>query len=147
MSIIILAQSLKNDGTADIQIDGEFSPPPEKQQPLNAFYKNGRKAKPKKFGKYELEFGIVPDLLPINSIYCFMVNGEEKDNMGRNSPIAIQAKLTEIQDIIPHLKNFLLKSGRTISKEKMERLEGKIKFERGTLKALIRSGLSKIIGG
>jgi len=142
MSIIILAQSLKNDDTADIQIDGEFTPPLEKQHLLNAFYKNGKKAKPKKYGKCELEFGVVPGLLPINRIYCFMVNGEEKDNKGRNSPIAIQAKLTEIQDIIPHLRNFLQRSGRTISSQKMKCLERKIKSERH--KAFIRRCISKI---
>lgn len=149
MSIIILAQSLKNDGTADIQIDGEFSPPPEKQHRLTAFYKNGSAAKLKKCGGCGLEFGVVPGFLPIDSIYCFMVNGEEKDNMNRNSPIAIQAKITEIQDIIPHLKKFLQSSGRTISKEKMEALARKIKFERDTLKSLIRSFFSQvpIIGG
>jgi len=124
MSIIILAQSLKNDGTADIQIDGEFSPPPEKS--LNAFYKNGSSAKLKKCGNCGIEFGVAPGLLPI---YCFTVNCEEKDNVGRSSPIAIQASLTEIKEIIPHLDNFLQKSGRTISNEKRKNLKGKIDYE------------------
>jgi len=151
MSIIILAQSLKNDGTgtADIQIDGEFAPPPEKQHPLAAFYKNGGAAKHKKCGGSGLQFGKVPGLLPINSILCFMVDGEEKDDMGRNSPIAIQAKLTEIQYVIKHLENFLQKSGRTISQEKMKAIKGKINFERKKACIRIRRFLSQIqiIGG
>lgn len=149
MSIIILAQSLKNDGTGDIQIDGEFSPPPGKQRALNAFYKNGSSARLKPCGNCGIEFGIVPGLLPIDSICRFTVIGEEKDDIGRNSPIAIQAKLTEIQDIIPHLNNFLQKSGRTISQEKMKKLKGKINYERNTLGAWIRTALSRIpvIGG
>ena len=144
MSIIIVAQSLKNDGTADIQIDGEFSPPPEKLRLLNTFDKNGSSVKFKKFGNCGIEFGIVPGLLPINSIYCFTVNCEEKDNMSRISPIGIQARLTEIQNIIPHLETFLKKSSRTISPEKMKNLKGKINFERNTIRALIRAAFTQI---
>jgi hypothetical protein len=144
MSIIILAQSLKGSGSADIQIDGEFCPPPNKQRRLNAFYKNGKAIKFRKCGKCGIEFGIVPGLLPVNSVFGFMIDGEEKDDLGRDSLICIQAKLTEIQDIIPNLENFLQKSSRTILPEKMKKLKEKIEYERNTLKALIRTALSQI---
>jgi len=137
MSIIILAQSLKNDGTADIQIDGEFSPSPKKS--LYNFYNDARSVKTKKCGNCGIEFGIVPGLLPINSKYYFVLNCEEKDDIGRNSPIAIQAKLTELQDIIPHLEVFLQKNGKTISDEKIESLKKIIDFKRNSLKALIKA--------
>jgi hypothetical protein len=144
MSIIILAQSLKGSGSADIQIDGEFCPPPDKQRLLNAFYRNGKAIKFRKCGRCGMEFGIVPGLLPVNAVFGFVIKGEEKDDLGRDSLICIQAKLTEIQDIVFHLENFLQKSGRTISQEKIESLKRKIEFERNTLKALIRAALSQI---
>ena len=148
MSIIISAQSLKNDGTADFQINAEFNPPPEKLKPMNKFYSNGSAIKfTMKFEKYKklgIEYGFVPGLLPINHIFGINIIGEEKDNADRGSFICTQAKLTEMQNIIPHLKGFLQKANRTISQEKMLAVEKIIDFERSSIRALIRIAITHI---
>jgi len=86
----------------------------------------------KKCGNCGIEFGIVPGSSTIDPLVCFKINEE-------NSPIVIQAKLTELQDIIPHLNDFLQKNGKTISDEKIESLKKIIDFKRNSLKALIKA--------
>jgi hypothetical protein len=111
MSIIIVAQSLKNDDTSDIQIDGKFSPSLEKLRKLEEFDKNGRTIK---FGeKNGIKYGY------INNTLGFLINCEEKDNLDRYSPIAIQANISETNDvIIEHFNSFLENSKRTVSNDK-----------------------------
>jgi hypothetical protein len=138
MSIIILAQSLKNDGTADIQIDSEFAPSSEKLRLLDEFDRNGRVIKFKKYGEDGIKFGEAPDFFRLDKISAFIVNCEEKDNIGRNSPIVIQAKLTELENVIQHLKMFLKKSGRTISTSKEELLRNKINSVRNATETKAR---------
>jgi hypothetical protein len=126
MSIIILSQSLKNDGADDIQIDGEFAPSREKLRIFDEFDKNGSAMQFKKCEIKGTQFAKIHNLLSINEVFGFKINCEEKDNLGRNSPIVIHAKLTELIDVISHLKKFIKESGRTVSDDKIKWLRDKI---------------------
>jgi len=137
MSIIIIAQSLKNDGGADLQIDGEYSPKWDYSAKMNDFYTNLEKVKLVDQGN-GIECGSFrKGILPI---FCLNVLCEEKDVAGRGSPICIQAGIREIDSVIKHLDSFLVKSGRTISEEKRKIIKEKIKSKNKGLNWLFNSG-------
>jgi len=138
MSIIITAQSLKNDGGADLQIDGEYSPKGDCSVKMNAFYTNLEKVKFVDKGN-GIEYGSLRKGMRLPT-FCLNVLCEEKDDVGRGSPICIQAGISEIDSIIKHLDSFLEKSNRTISKEKREIIKGIIKSKSKGINWLFNSG-------
>jgi len=84
----------------------------------------------KKCGNCGIEFGVVSSSLPFDTSVSFKINDETG-----NSPIIVQAKLTEMHGII----NFLQERGITISAEKMKTIKEKIDFERNNVPALIKA--------
>lgn len=110
-----MAQSLKNDGGADLQIDEEFSPKCDYSAKINAFDTNLENAK---FTKLEndIEYSFVKKtFFDFDPVFCLNVVCEQRDIAERKSTICIQAKIKEKDNIINYLDSFLKKSGRTIS--------------------------------
>jgi hypothetical protein len=127
MSIIIYSQSLENKRIQDISIDGEFPPSREKIDLLSIFFKNLGKIKSRENAVNEVQSFIVSSN-SIFKIYC-----KEKDNLGRNSPILIQATKSDLGKVQEYLKSFLEDckdkgSGvRTVDDDIKNELESKIK--------------------
>lgn len=87
MSIVIFSQSLKNEGTPSFSIDGEFQFSQEKVNLRSKFLKNLEKVKFKDNASEEVQ----SVRLSLNSnIFLFKMYCNQKDNIGRFSPILIQ---------------------------------------------------------
>jgi len=87
MSVIIFSQSLKNEGIPSFSIDGEFQSSQEKVKLRTKFLKNLEKVKFEDNAAGEVQ----SVRLSLNSnIFIFKIYCDQKDSVGRLSPILIQ---------------------------------------------------------
>jgi hypothetical protein len=116
MDIIIYAQSLQNDATADILQNGVFL---EKNTPIDLTNFDARNkvfTRPGRLGYNNKATGT--KYVYRGRYLRIYVLSDEKDNIGRNSPIIIQVRFDDITKLEESLNNFLAKSGRHLSEEK-----------------------------
>jgi hypothetical protein len=152
--IIIEAQSLKNDGTADTWLQGRYLSPEDRIfRDLRKFRENLNKT----FGvsgKYEEDEKTgIKSATPSwsESTILLKIPGEKRDNVGRVSPICIQLPFDDINNILPTLDEFSKKSGRTITTEERQAIPSileKIEKARTLLaRKAVGAGVIAVVGG
>ncbi len=121
MDIIIYAQSLKNDSIGDLFYKDKYINKNENNIDLTDFFKNTRilnRSKEKDVEKARAENNI-------KYLYLY-VPCTEKDDIGRYSPIIIQAYYKDVDKIFEALDEFLEKSNRHISEKSRKDIEKEI---------------------
>jgi hypothetical protein len=116
--IVILGQSLKNDGTGDVWIDGQFihNTSDSNSIDIKEFLKRltSGMSNSKQLNN-DIRYCVIKEFL--DRFFLFEVNGNERDNKGRIAPICIQIPKKEISAFEEAFNQFLNESGRTVSPE------------------------------
>ncbi len=125
MDIIIYAQSLKNDSIGDLFYKDKYINKNENNIDLTKFFKDIKKlnrSEEKDLEKVRSEYN------NLNYKYLYLyVPCIEKDDIGRYSPIIIQAYHKDIDKIFEALDEFLERSNRHITEESRKAIEEEIK--------------------
>lgn len=125
MKTIIYSQSLQNDAFDDIFYNGVYiEKNSNKEINLIDYYARNRVFNFKTILDAETDTKYIYK----NDCLLIRVYSEEKDNLGRMSPITIQSPTDEWEELLESLDVFLKKSKRSLSREKLDMIKTAINY-------------------